>query len=93
MSPVYVAALLRKSTATDFLQKVREKRASECFPGGCSTEVSEAGEQIEADVGYVSSPSIVLLFTFDANREFLAANMYLKIDFTDFDSQELQMFF
>ncbi|KAL7408117.1 hypothetical protein ABVT39_018587 [Epinephelus coioides] len=44
-------ALLRKSTAMDFLQKIREKRESECFPGGCSTE---SGEEMEAeDVGYV----------------------------------------
>lgn len=64
VSPVYAIALLRKSTATDFLQKVREKRASECFPGGCSTEVSEAGEMIEVAVEYVSSRSIVLSFIF-----------------------------
>lgn len=43
-------ALLRKSTASDFLQKIRAKRVSECFPGGCSTEDSEAGELIEVDV-------------------------------------------
>lgn len=42
-------ALLRKSTASDFLQKIRAKRVSECFPGGCSTEDSEAGELIEVD--------------------------------------------
>lgn len=53
---VYVIALLRKSTATNFLQKIREKRESECFPGGCSTEVDETGELMEAeDGGYVSS--------------------------------------
>ncbi|TDH14163.1 hypothetical protein EPR50_G00041660 [Perca flavescens] len=53
-------ALLRKSTATDFLQKIREKRESECFPGGCSSEVSEAGELMEAeDVGYEESPSLL----------------------------------
>eukprot|EP00064_Thunnus_orientalis_P005531 superscaffoldBa00000546_g5545 len=43
-------ALLRKSTASDFLQKIRAKRVSECFPGGCSTEDSEAGELIEVDL-------------------------------------------
>lgn len=90
VSPVYVTALLRKSTAMDFLQKIRETRSSECFPGGCSTEISEAGELIEADVGYVSSLSIVLYFTFDANTGFSIDNMYLKIYFTDV-SQELQM--
>ncbi|KAI3370262.1 hypothetical protein L3Q82_025040 [Scortum barcoo] len=47
-----MSSLLRKATATDFLQ-IREKRSSECFPGGCSTEISEAGELVEADVGYV----------------------------------------
>ncbi|TKS71448.1 Vesicle-associated membrane protein 3 [Collichthys lucidus] len=46
-------ALLRKSSATDFLQKVREKRASECFTGGCSTEIGEAGEVLEANMGFV----------------------------------------
>ncbi|KAG7238333.1 hypothetical protein INR49_031045 [Caranx melampygus] len=57
-------ALLRKSTASDFLQKIREKRAPECFPGGCSTEVSESAELLEVDMGYVSSLSLVLSFTF-----------------------------
>ncbi|CAK6955811.1 hypothetical protein EPR50_G00041660 [Scomber scombrus] len=42
-------ALLRKSTASDFLQKIRAKRTSECFPGGCSTEDSEARELMEVD--------------------------------------------
>lgn len=74
--PVYVTALLRKSTATDFLQKVREKRSSECFPGGCSTEDNETGELMEVDVGYVSSPSTVLSFAFDPGRGFPTANMY-----------------
>lgn len=55
VSPVPVTALLRKSAAFDFLHKVREKRAAECFPGGCSTEVSETQELIEVDSGYVSS--------------------------------------
>ncbi|XP_078028470.1 uncharacterized protein LOC144464656 isoform X2 [Epinephelus lanceolatus] len=50
-------ALLRKSTAMDFLQKIREKRESECFPGGCSTE---SGEEMEAeDVGYEESSSLL----------------------------------
>lgn len=49
--PVNVAALLGKSTATDFLQRVKEKRAAECFPEDCSTEVGEAEELTE---GYVS---------------------------------------
>lgn len=73
--PVYVTALLRKSTATDFLQKVREKRSSECFPGGCSTEDNETGELMEVDVSYVSSPSTVFSFAFDADRGFPTANM------------------
>lgn len=59
MLPFCVIALLRKSTASDFLQKIREKRASECFPGGCSTEVIEVGELLEVDVGYVSSDSLL----------------------------------
>ncbi len=52
VSPVNVTALLRKSTAADFLQKVRDKRASECFPEGCSTEDGEAEELMEVNVGY-----------------------------------------
>lgn len=46
-----VAALLRKSAATAFLQKAREKRASECSPMDCSTEV---GELEEVGEDYVS---------------------------------------
>ncbi|KAL6111688.1 uncharacterized protein ACO6RY_08615 [Pungitius sinensis] len=53
-------ALLRKSTAMDFLQKNREKRESECFPGGCSREVSEAGELMEADHVEYEESSILL---------------------------------
>lgn len=53
MSPASVTALLRKSTASDFLQKTREKRASECFPGGCSTDISEVREVVDVEVGYV----------------------------------------
>lgn len=64
VSPVYVIALLRKSTATDFLLKVREKHAS---------EVSKAGELIEADVGCLS---FVLSFTFYANRGFPLTIVY-----------------
>ncbi|XP_076603354.1 uncharacterized protein LOC143330560 isoform X2 [Chaetodon auriga] len=58
MAYICEGALLRKSTAMDFLQKVREKRASECFPGGCSRDVSEAGEMVEGDVGYEESSSM-----------------------------------
>lgn len=58
---VCVIALLRKSTASDFLQKIREKRESECFPGGCSTEVLEVGELLEVDVSYVSSILLIIL--------------------------------
>lgn len=57
-----IIALLRKSTASDFLQKIREKRASECFPGGCSSEVSESAELLEVDMEYVSR--LVLSFKF-----------------------------
>lgn len=54
---VNVAALLRKSTATEFLQKVREKRTAECFPEDCSSEVGEVEEVGEE---YVSFQLIVL---------------------------------
>lgn len=49
---VDVAALLRKSTATEFLQKVREKRAAECFPEDCSLEVGEVKEVGEEYVSF-----------------------------------------
>lgn len=54
MPTPHVTALLRKSSAMDFLIKGREKRASECFPGGCSTEVSEAEESLEGYVCFLS---------------------------------------
>ncbi|KAK7128129.1 hypothetical protein R3I93_020664 [Phoxinus phoxinus] len=43
------AALLRKSSAVDFL---REKRAVRCQHGGCSSEDSEAEELLEANSDY-----------------------------------------
>lgn len=50
-----MAALLRKSTASDFLQKTREEEPSRCFSGGCSsTELSEAEELIDVNAGNVS---------------------------------------
>ncbi|KAM4583173.1 uncharacterized protein V3H82_007031 [Fundulus diaphanus] len=52
-------ALLGKSSAYDFLQKVRERRGLECFPGGCSTEISEAEELIDVSVEYEESGSIL----------------------------------
>ncbi|XP_014022067.1 uncharacterized protein isoform X1 [Salmo salar] len=55
MTYICEAALLRKSTAADFLRPVREKRAAECFPAGCSMEDSEAEELLEANSHYVSS--------------------------------------
>lgn len=58
---VNVTALLRKSTATDFLQRVKENRAAECFPEDCSTEVGEAEELAER---YVSFLLIVLCIFF-----------------------------
>ena len=52
---VVFVALLRKSTAADFLKPVREKRAAECFPAGCSMEDSETEELLEANSHFVSS--------------------------------------
>ncbi|KAM8917596.1 uncharacterized protein AB9W97_002696 [Spinachia spinachia] len=62
-------ALLRKSTATDFLQKNREKRESECFPGGCSREVNEVGELMEADDVEYGESSIMLFDGATAQKE------------------------
>lgn len=59
ISSVNVAALLRKSTATEFLRKVKEKRAAECFPEDCSSEVDELEEVEEVNT---SSQLIVLCF-------------------------------
>lgn len=47
-------ALIRKSTAHNFLHKIRQRRGFECSPGGCSAEVSEAGELAEVEEGNVS---------------------------------------
>uniref|UniRef100_A0A8C7I0R2 Actin-associated protein FAM107A n=1 Tax=Oncorhynchus kisutch TaxID=8019 RepID=A0A8C7I0R2_ONCKI len=52
--------LLRKSTAADFLRPVREKRAAECFPAGCSMEDSDAEELLEANSHYKDSPKMLL---------------------------------
>ncbi|MEQ2256107.1 hypothetical protein ILYODFUR_020924 [Ilyodon furcidens] len=52
-------ALLGKSSAYGFLQKVRERRGLECFPEGCSTEINEAEELIDVNVGYKESDSIL----------------------------------
>ncbi|KAL0978529.1 hypothetical protein UPYG_G00171730 [Umbra pygmaea] len=52
MTYICEAALLRKSTASEFFRPVREKRAAECFPAGCSTEDSEAEELLEANSEY-----------------------------------------
>ncbi|KAJ7998932.1 hypothetical protein DPEC_G00210120 [Dallia pectoralis] len=46
------AALLRKSTAADFLRPGRERRGLECFSADCSTEGSEAEELLEAKSDY-----------------------------------------
>ncbi|RVE72605.1 hypothetical protein OJAV_G00040620 [Oryzias javanicus] len=43
--------LIRKSTAHNFLHKIRQRRGFECSPGGCSAEVSEAGELAEVEEG------------------------------------------
>lgn len=55
MAYICEATLLRKSTATDFLRPLREKRAAECFPAGCSMEDSEAEELLENNSDYDDS--------------------------------------
>ncbi|TRZ02720.1 hypothetical protein DNTS_004542 [Danionella cerebrum] len=45
-------ALLRKSSAVDFLKSGRERRALRCFNGGCSSEDSEAEEAPEVNSDY-----------------------------------------
>ncbi|KAF4107065.1 hypothetical protein G5714_011429 [Onychostoma macrolepis] len=46
------AALLRKSSAVDFLRSGRERRAVRCQQGGCSSEDSEAEELLETNSDY-----------------------------------------
>ncbi|XDV52064.1 hypothetical protein PO909_020842, partial [Leuciscus waleckii] len=46
------SALLRKTSAVDFLRSGREKRAVRCQHGGCSSEDSEAEELLEANSDY-----------------------------------------
>ncbi|ROL48246.1 hypothetical protein DPX16_5640 [Anabarilius grahami] len=48
------AALLRKSSAVDFLRSGREKRAVRCQHEGCSSEDSDAEELLEANSDYVA---------------------------------------
>ncbi|KAG9260588.1 hypothetical protein AMEX_G26864 [Astyanax mexicanus] len=52
MAYICEAALLRRSSAADFLRSAREKRASHCVNGGCSSEDSEAEEMLEANSDY-----------------------------------------
>ncbi|KAL7837199.1 hypothetical protein SRHO_G00269100 [Serrasalmus rhombeus] len=52
MAYICEAALLRRSSATDFLRSGRERRASRCMNGGCSSEDSEAEELLEANSDY-----------------------------------------
>lgn len=47
-------ALLRKSSAVDFLRSGRERRAVRCQQGGCSSEDSETEEIPEANSDYVN---------------------------------------
>lgn len=59
ISSVDVAALLRKSAAMEFLQKVREKRAAECFPEDCSSQVGESEEVEEVCICKFQTDCIV----------------------------------
>ncbi|KAF5904543.1 uncharacterized protein DAT39_005681 [Clarias magur] len=52
MAYISEAALLRRSSATDFLRSGREKRAARCVNGDCSSENSESEEIQEANSDY-----------------------------------------
>ncbi|XP_078803846.1 uncharacterized protein LOC144992215 [Oryzias latipes] len=52
-------ALIGKSSAHNFLLKIRQRRGFECSPGGCSTEASEAGEVTEVKEGNEESQSML----------------------------------
>ncbi|KAI5607040.1 hypothetical protein C0J50_7156 [Silurus asotus] len=54
MAYICEAALLRRSSAADFLKSGREKRAARCANGDCSSESSESEEILEANSDYVS---------------------------------------
>lgn len=55
LKDVFVLALLRRSSAADFLRSDREKRAARCMNGDCSSENSSESEEIlEANSDYVS---------------------------------------
>ncbi|KAK1902292.1 Vesicle-associated membrane protein 3 [Dissostichus eleginoides] len=58
-------ALLRKSTAMDFLQKTREKRDSECYPRGCSSEARITCNIIKQ----VTEASTITVFLLARNEE------------------------
>ncbi|KAI4826840.1 hypothetical protein KUCAC02_030271, partial [Chaenocephalus aceratus] len=58
-------ALLRKSTAMDFLQKTREKRDSECYPRGCSSEARIMCNIIKQ----VTEASTITVFVLACNEE------------------------
>ncbi|KPP62824.1 hypothetical protein Z043_118970 [Scleropages formosus] len=50
-------ALLRRSSAVDFLSRARERRSARCLPGGCSVEDSETEEMLEVNSDYEESPT------------------------------------
>ncbi|GAA6071972.1 uncharacterized protein LOC106582949 isoform X2 [Tachysurus ichikawai] len=52
MAYICEAALLRRSSATDFLRSGRVKRAARCVNGDCSSESSESEEILEANSDY-----------------------------------------
>ncbi|KAB5536875.1 hypothetical protein PHYPO_G00112340 [Pangasianodon hypophthalmus] len=60
MAYICEAALLRKSSAADFLRSGREKRAARCVNGDCSSENSESEEILEANSDYEQENSKML---------------------------------
>ncbi|KAL7843601.1 hypothetical protein AOLI_G00251130 [Acnodon oligacanthus] len=72
MAYICEAALLRRSSATDFLRSGREKRAGRCVNGGCSSEDSEAEEVLEANSDYEQDNSKAF-FTGGSQGELLKA--------------------
>ncbi|KAF7693399.1 hypothetical protein HF521_008715 [Silurus meridionalis] len=60
MAYICETALLRRSSAADFLKSGREKRAARCANGDCSSESSESEEILEANSDYEQENSKML---------------------------------
>lgn len=74
-------ALLRKSSASEFLKGGRERRSAKCFPRGCSVESSESEEVPEVESDYVRShfTFLFLYVWFQQRRAFIAITILITM--------------